>query len=139
MVSREDKNRAAGFMYQGSTQERRYVAGKGGEDLPRHLFLPTRAGHSTDDAQRNGGVHMTEKRHATVVRLDTYREKWVASLNGIQCRPPVSYDRRSVNLHRVSETMRAGLVMEPVNFLKSAKVPDKAGDARCCSRHCRSF
>ena len=122
-------------MNQGSPQERRYVAGKGGEDLPRHLFLPTRAGHSMNDAQRNrGAVYVTEKRHAPVVRLDTYREKWLASLNGIQCRPPVSYDRRPVNLHRVSEAMRAQLVVEPVNFLKSAKVPDKAGNARWGSR-----
>src|ERR1700716_3165185 len=122
-------------MNQGSPQERRYVAAKGGEDLPRHLFPPTRAGHSIDDAQRNrGAVHMTEKRHARVVWLDAYREKWVASLNGIQCGPPVSHDRRPVNLHRVSETMRAQLVVEPVDFLKSATVPNKAGNARCCSR-----
>src|SRR3979490_2716968 len=80
MVSREDNNRAAGFMNQGTPQGRRYVAGEGGEGPPRHLFLPTRAGHSIDDAQRNrGAVHMTEKRHATVVRLYAYREKWLAS------------------------------------------------------------
>jgi hypothetical protein len=41
MVSRKDKNGAVGFMNQGSPQERRYVSGKRGEDLPRHLFLPT--------------------------------------------------------------------------------------------------
>jgi hypothetical protein len=106
MVSREDKNGAVGFMNQGS-----------------------------DDSQRNrGAVNMTEKRHVPVVWFDTYREKWLASLKDIQCRPPVSYDRRPVNLHRVSETMRAQLVVEPVNFLKSTEVPDKAGDARCCSR-----
>jgi hypothetical protein len=66
-------------MNQGSPQERRYVAGKGGEDLPRHLFLPTRARHSMNDAQRNrGAVYMTEKRHAPLFcSIRTEKNGWL--------------------------------------------------------------
>jgi hypothetical protein len=73
---------------------------------------------------------MIEKRHATTVRLIPRKMGGFVEWHPV---PTASQlDRRSVNLHRVSETMRAQLVVEPVDFLKSAEVPDKAGNARYC-------